>query len=99
MDDLLERYERGTQVGDIQVLFFITVRLGSLAAVYGSIAYALALKEVGVLMQSMYLVATAMGLAPCAVGGGESDVIARALGVDALVEPAVGEFLLGGAPA
>jgi len=58
-------------------------------------AYALVLKDVGVLLQTFYLVATAMGLAPCALGGGDSDLFARASGLDWLVEGAVGEFVLG----
>jgi hypothetical protein len=48
-----------------------------------------------VLYQTMYLAATAMGLAPCAVGGGDADLFARAAGVDYYAETSVGEFLLG----
>ena len=62
---------------------------------YESIAYALTLKDVGVLFQTMYLAATAMGLAPCALGGGDADLFARAAGTDYRVETSVGEFLLG----
>ena len=58
-------------------------------------AYATTLKNVGVLYQTMYLVATAMGLAPCALGCGDSDAFARAAGADYYAEPSVGEFLLG----
>ena len=43
----------------------------------------------------MYLAATAMGLGPCAVGGGDADRFARAAGTDYCVETSVGEFLLG----
>jgi hypothetical protein len=46
----------------------------------------------------MYLVATAMGLAPCALGGGDSDLFAQASGLDYLAESAVGEFILGSLP-
>ncbi|MFN8625359.1 MAG: hypothetical protein U0587_05185 [Candidatus Binatia bacterium] len=49
----------------------------------------------GVLYQTMYLVATAMGLAPCAAGCGNADLFARAAGVDYYAETSVGEFLLG----
>ena len=48
---------------------------------YASIAHALTLKNVGVLQQTLYLVATAMGLAPCALGG-YSDTFATAAGTD-----------------
>ena len=60
-----------------------------------SIAYALTLKHVGVVFQTMYLAATAMGLAPCAVGCGDADLFARAAGTDYCAETSVGEFLLG----
>jgi hypothetical protein len=46
----------------------------------------------------MYLVATAMGLAPCALGGGNSDVFAEAAGTDYYAESSVGEFVLGSVP-
>ena len=57
--------------------------------------YALVLKDVGVMMQTMYLVATDMGLAPCALGGGNADLFAAATGLDYLEEGSVGEFALG----
>jgi len=63
---------------------------------YESIAYATILKDVGVLYQTMYLVATAMGLGPCALGCGDSDVFARLIGTDYLEETSVGEFMLNG---
>jgi SagB-type dehydrogenase family enzyme len=53
------------------------------------------LKHVGVLYQTMYLTATAMGLAPCAIGGGDADRFAWAAGTDYYAETSVGEFLLG----
>ncbi len=54
------------------VLFVITARFRRTAWKYESIAYRVILLEVGVLFQTMYLVATALGLAPCAVGTGNS---------------------------
>jgi hypothetical protein len=50
---------------------------------------------VGVVFQTMYLAATAMGLDPCAIGGGDADLFARAAGTDYCAETSVGEFLLG----
>jgi hypothetical protein len=47
----------------------------------------------------MYCVATAMGLAPCALGAGDPAVFAEATGLDPLVEGTVGEFILGSRPA
>ena len=53
------------------------------------------LKDLGGLFQNMYLAATAMGLAPCAIGIGNSDLFARATGIDYYAEGSVGEFVLG----
>jgi SagB-type dehydrogenase family enzyme len=76
------------------VTFLITARLMRLTYKYESIAYAVALKDLGVLYHGFYLTATAMGLAPCAVGGGDSDAFAAASGVSGTSEPQIGEFLL-----
>lgn len=81
------------------VLLVIACRFARLTSKYESMAYALCLKDVGVMLQTMYLVATAMGLAPCALGGGDSDLFARASGLPYLVEGSVGEFLLGSSEA
>jgi hypothetical protein len=43
------------------------------------------------------LVATAMGLAPCALGGGDADRFAAAVGSDYFAESSAGEFILGSA--
>jgi len=79
----------------LQVLIIIAARFRRIAWKYASIAYALTLKHVGVLTQTMYLVATAMDLAPCGVGVGDSDLFARTAGTDYYDETSVGEFLLG----
>lgn len=62
---------------------------------YENISLALILKDVGALYQTMYLVATALALAPCALGGWMEAENARWLGLDPLVESQVGAFLLG----
>lgn len=80
---------------ELGVLMVITARFQRVNWKYASIAYSLILKDVGVLLQNMYLVATAMGLAPCALGAGDSDLFARAAGIDYLTESSVGEFILG----
>jgi SagB-type dehydrogenase family enzyme len=61
-------------------------------------AYAATLQHVGALYQTLYLVATAMGLAPCALNGGDADIAAYALGLDWVKESAVGAFMLGSRP-
>lgn len=78
-----------------QVLLTITSRFARTAWKYETIAYALTLKHVGALMQTVYLVATSMGLGPCALGSGDADRAARAFGLDWLVESSVGELALG----
>ncbi|MFD8478838.1 SagB family peptide dehydrogenase [Kitasatospora sp. NPDC059673] len=84
---------------DPQVLLTVTSRFGRLSWKYSQIAYALTLKHVGVLYQTLYLVATAMGLGPCGLGSGDTDAAARALGLDWTAESSVGEFLIGSRPA
>jgi SagB-type dehydrogenase family enzyme len=78
-----------------QVLIVLTSRFQRLSWKYETIAYATTLKNVGVLFELMYLTATAMGLAPCALGGGDSDLFATITGTDYLTEASVGEFMLG----
>jgi SagB-type dehydrogenase family enzyme len=78
-----------------QLLLILAARFDRLGLRYGSIAYALTLKNVGVLIQTMYLVATAMGLAACAIGGGNSDLFARVAELDYYKEGSVGELILG----
>jgi SagB-type dehydrogenase family enzyme len=73
----------------LQVLLVLAARS------FPSVSYALLLKQVGALFQTMYLVATAMDLAPCALGSGNSDAFARAAEMDYYSETSVGEFLLG----
>ncbi|MEO6703548.1 MAG: SagB family peptide dehydrogenase [Jatrophihabitantaceae bacterium] len=81
-----------------QSLLVIAARFDRMLGRYRGMGYATVLKDVGVLYQSMYLVATAMGLAPCALGNGDSAGFAAATGTDFLSETSVGEFLLGSRP-
>jgi SagB-type dehydrogenase family enzyme len=85
----------GIDAADVQVLLILAARFARVRWKYSSLAYALTLKNVGVLYQSMYLAATAMNLAPCALGTGDSDLFALAAGNDYYTETSVGEFLLG----
>ena len=88
----------GIPTGSPQVLIILAARFPRLSWKYSSIAYALILKHVGVVYQTMYLAATAMDLAPCALGVGDSDLFARAAGTEYDAETSVGEFLLGSSP-
>jgi SagB-type dehydrogenase family enzyme len=78
-----------------QILILITARFERVSWKYEAIAYSLILKDTGALLQTLYLVATAMDLAPCAVGAGDSDLFAQAVGTDYYTETTVGEFILG----
>jgi SagB-type dehydrogenase family enzyme len=79
----------------LQILFLLAARFERLNWKYTGIAYSLILKNVGVVYQTMYLAATAMGLAPCALGASDADLFARAAGTDYYADTSVGEFLLG----
>jgi SagB-type dehydrogenase family enzyme len=88
----------GMPADTVQVLVVLAARPPRISWKYASIAYSLILKHVGVVYETMYLAATAMGLAPCALGCGDSDAFARAAGTDYYAETSVGEFLLGSLP-
>jgi len=64
-------------------------------------AYRVSLMNAGVVIQTMYLVATDMGLAGCANGSGNSRLFAEVTGLDPVSETSIGEFALGslGSPA
>lgn len=81
-----------------QVLVVLAARVGRLMYKYESMAYAAVLKNVGVVFQTVYAVGTAMQLAVCALGGGDSDAFAEVSGVPYLDEPSVGEIMLGSRP-
>lgn len=76
------------------ILFTLAARFGRMAWKYQSIAYAVTLKNAGVLYNQMYLVATAMGLAPCGLGGGNTEVFSLATKTSYYEEGSIGEFML-----
>ncbi len=78
-----------------QVLVIVAARFGRVTWKYGAMAYSLVLKDVGVLVQTMCLVATSMGIGACPLGGGDADLFARAAGTDYYAETSVGELMLG----
>lgn len=77
------------------VLITLASRFSRVAWKYESIALATTLKNVGVLYEAMYLVATAMGLGCCALGSGDDLASERLLGLSTRQELPVGEFMLG----
>lgn len=96
MEPMIAEASRASLDGEPpQLLLVISARFSRLMRSYQGMTYGLILKNVGCLYQSMYNVATAMGLAPCALGWGTGDLFARATGFDPAVEASVGEFMLG----
>ena len=78
-----------------QILITIAARFGLVSWKYSSIAHSLILKDVGVLIQTFYLMATDMALGGCAVGTVNIDLFAKMTGLDFHVEGPVGQFALG----
>jgi SagB-type dehydrogenase family enzyme len=78
-----------------QILITIAARFGRISWKYSSIAYALILKDVGVLMQTLYMTATDMGLGGCAIGITNIDLFAKMTGIEFYVEGPVGQFAIG----
>jgi len=81
--------------GKPQILVTIAARFGRLSWKYSSIAYGLILKDVGVLLQTFYLVATDIELGGCAIGSTNIEQFAKLTGIAFHVEGPVGQFALG----
>ncbi|MDX2183270.1 MAG: SagB family peptide dehydrogenase [Gemmatimonadaceae bacterium] len=86
------------QRGGAQVLLVFVARFRRLTWKYRSIALATILKDVGALLQTFYLNATALGLAPCGVGSGDSTRLGRVIGRRFEEASSVGEMLIGSRP-
>ncbi|MEM1183100.1 MAG: SagB family peptide dehydrogenase, partial [Acidobacteriota bacterium] len=99
VEKLLEEARIGTGRLDRapSVLIVLAARFRRVSRKYRGLVYSLILKEVGAAFQTFYLVATEMGLAPCAIGTGNSEAFCQAAGVEFFQESSVGEFILGGA--
>jgi SagB-type dehydrogenase family enzyme len=78
-----------------QVLITVAARFGRTSWKYSSIAYSLILKDVGVLTQTFYLMATDMGLGGCAIGTANIDLFAKMTGIEFYIEGPVGQFAIG----
>jgi len=95
MQILLEAKRGCGMRSEPHVLIILAARFLRVNWKYESMSYSLILKNVGAAYQTMYLVATAMGLAPCALGGGNSSLFCKAAGTEYWQESSVGEFFLG----
>lgn len=92
---LREAQEAMGAPGTPQIAITIAARFGRTAWKYSSLAYALVLKDTGVLIQTLYLMATDMGLGGCAIGSTNIDLFAKMTGIEFHVEGPVGQFVLG----
>jgi SagB-type dehydrogenase family enzyme len=81
---------------DPDAVLVVTAEIGRLQARYAGIAYRLALTTAGCLIQNMYLAASALGLAGCALGAGRPLLFAAAAGLDPWSEPSLADFALSG---
>ncbi|MHC2619262.1 SagB-type dehydrogenase family enzyme [Bradyrhizobium huanghuaihaiense] len=81
--------------GQPQILITIAARFGRVSWKYSSIAYSLILKDVGSLIQTLYLAATDMGLGGCAIGSTNIDLFAKMTELEFHIEGPVGQFALG----
>ena len=86
-------------MADPQVVLLIAARFSRVMWKYRSISYGVILRNAGALYQTLYLAATELGIAPCGLGSGSSELFARVTGLDPLVEGSVAEFILGGCAA
>lgn len=80
---------------DPAVVLLITAVFGRIMWKYRDLGLSLIYKDVGALLQTLYLVATALELAPCALGSGAEAENSRWLGLDPLQESQVGCFVIG----
>lgn len=78
-----------------QVLLTVASRFARISWKYEGMAYATTLRNVGAFYQTLWLVATAMGIACCPLGGGDASAFAEATGLDPYLESNVGEIALG----
>ncbi|GAB4583145.1 SagB family peptide dehydrogenase [Nocardia sp. IFM 10818] len=78
-----------------QLVLLIGARAGRVMWSYEGVPYANILKHVGVLMQTLYLAATAMNLGAVAQGFSDTAAFTAATGVDELEECNVGSIIIG----
>lgn len=83
----------GYQLREPQVILFISARIRRIN--WKNHALALANQDAGVLLQTCYLAATALDLAPCALGGLDVLTLQKLAGIDVVEEPLLAGFLLG----
>lgn len=99
VETIFKGAQRATMMKTLpQVVIVLACRFQRLMWKYESMAYSVILKNVGAIYQTLYMVATAMNLSPCGVGGGSSDEFCKVIGTNYWEETSVGEFVLGSQP-
>ncbi|MFI6292806.1 SagB family peptide dehydrogenase [Nonomuraea sp. NPDC050790] len=83
--------------GPPPLLIVVTARFRRLSWKYDGLGYVLALKDLGLLVHSLSLVATAMGLRARPADGGDIDGTARVLGIDWRAESSLTALAVGAA--
>jgi oxazoline/thiazoline dehydrogenase len=78
-----------------QILVVLAARFDRTGRWYGDLSYSLILKEAGAVFQTAMMAAAAMGLAACPLGCGDSLEFSALAGLSPLIEPSVGEMILG----
>jgi SagB-type dehydrogenase family enzyme len=81
-----------------QCLVVLASRLPRLAWKYEGIAYKISLMNAGVVIQSLYLVCTDLGLNGSAAGSGRPELFAAATGASSWEETSIAEFGFGSRP-
>jgi oxazoline/thiazoline dehydrogenase len=79
-------------------LMIVSSRLPRLAWKYENVAYRVALLNAGVAVEALYLVATDLGLSPCAMGTASSTLFEQITGLAPWEETAIAEFTVSGPP-
>lgn len=96
VSELLENGRVGAGLPDAPMLLItFTARFPRLSWKYNGLSYALVLKNVGLLTQTLSLVCTAIGLASCPMDIGDADLTGRVLGTDWRTESGVGGLVVG----
>jgi len=80
---------------DPAVLIVLAARFARMLWKYEGVGYANILKDAGGLLQTMCLVATAMDLAACPLGGGDSERFSTAAGTGFFETSSIAELMLG----
>ena len=96
MEELLnEAYIATAMTCYPQILLTIASRFNRVSWKYAGMSYATQLKHIGVIYQTMYLVATAMNIGACGLGLGNTDRFCQMTGLNYFEEGSLGEFMLG----